>query len=97
MVSNRLRNLTSSVGLICSAIGVLGLSLFFISGLSIWIAPLASVLTLLSVPGLVISVLALWLAADKRRAKWGAGLGLLGCLYVPTILVFALRAIHEGF
>jgi hypothetical protein len=97
VVSNRLRNQTATAGLICSAIGVIGLSLFFISGLSIWIVPLAFVLTMLSVPGLVISVLALWLATDKRRAKWGAGLGLLGCLYVPTILVFAMRAFHEGF
>jgi hypothetical protein len=92
VVSNRLRNMTATVGLVCSAIGALGLSLFFISGLSIWIVPLASVLTLLSVPGLVISVLALWLAADKQRAKWGAGLGLLGCLYVPTIIAFFIAS-----
>lgn len=97
MVSNRLKNLTATVGLICSALGLLGLSLFFISGRGIWIAPLASVLTMLSVPGLLISLLALWLVTEKRQAKWGAGLGLLGSLYLPTIVVFAWRAIHEGF
>jgi len=91
------KNAVADVGFALSVAGVIGLSLFFLSGLSKWVVPIASVLTLLSVPGLLASLLVLCFARHKRRAVWGASLGLLGSLYVPTILIFMLQAIHENF
>jgi hypothetical protein len=90
-------DVVADLGFLLSIIGILGVFLFSFSEFHEWMVPIAAVLTLLCIPGLLLSLVALCIAKQKRRAKWGAALGLLGCLYVPTILVFMFQAIHENF
>ena len=97
-MSNPGRKIDAAViGLVLSVLGVVGLSLFSVSGSHEHVVPVASLLTLLSVPGFVCSLVALRISSRRRIAAWGAGLGLIGSLYVPTILIFAFRAIHANF
>ncbi len=91
------RNFVADLGFMLSAIGIFGLLLFFVSSLGEWVVPLASVLSLLCLPGLVLSLLVLCFAAHKGRAALGVFLGLLGSLYAPTILFSMVRAFHENF
>ena len=74
-------NRLGQLGLIASIIGLTGLFL---------IGPFRyepiRYLTLFSLIGLVLSLLALWWT-PRKSAKWGLLLGIIGSLYLPTVFL----------
>jgi hypothetical protein len=73
-------NRVGHIGFALSLLGVVGVCLagFPVVGLQgMWLA-------FLSVPGLVISLIGLFIP-PRRLAVWGTVLGIVGVLYVPTI------------
>ena len=74
----------AELGFLLSLTGVTALSTMGMLGESV--GKIATYLTFSSLPGLIISVIALrW--APRRVAAWGVGLGILGTLYLPTLLL----------
>lgn len=70
------------IGFSLSAVGVLGL--FVINQVGETITTIGMYTAFLCLPGLAASVIGL-LRPPRRLAAWGAGLGLFGSAYLPTI------------
>ena len=77
-----------AIGLCLSVIALCGLFAVGIVEFVPWLFFPTVFSVLLSIPGALISFLALVFSArDRKRAAWGLTLGILVCLYLPTIFL----------
>lgn len=57
----------------------------------IGVTPVVAPLPFLAIPATIFSLIAL-ASVPRRWAWWGLGIGLLSCLYLPTLIIFWMRA-----
>jgi len=79
------------IGFYLSLTGVIGLTLGSVN--LEWLGFVRAGLTMLCLPGLLISALGM-LDPNRRLAKWGVVLGVFGSLYIPTILLGLLHGLR---